>query len=157
MRIALCVHTQSAPLSSSASHCRQLEVSRCRGRRPLIVGGALIDSHACSFTRSLNHLLACSIVYLSMCALLCVSNAAYAGPADPDREIPASLEKVTYRGLKITASSVARGFSTKNLKRMKAWRAWGTDPGDVEGAWIHFEWPRAHYLGVADSQLETKA
>ncbi len=71
---------------------------------------------------------------------------AHAGPADPDRPIPLALEKIPYKGIKTSSSSVSRGFSERNLFRMKAWRAWGSQPNDRVGAWISFNWGASRYL-----------
>ena len=69
-----------------------------------------------------------------------------ASPADPDRPISKVLKKIPYKGARIEASSVARGFSKRSLFRMKAWRAWGSLPEERRGAWLQFFWPKVYYI-----------
>jgi hypothetical protein len=78
--------------------------------------------------------------------LVSIHTNAYASPADPDRPIPKVLKKVPYKGARIEVSSVARGFSKHNLFRMKAWRAWGSQPDERRGAWVKFFWPKVYYF-----------
>ena len=71
---------------------------------------------------------------------------AQASPADPDRPIPKILEKISYKEITTSSSSVARGFSERNLFKMKAWRPWGSLPHERVGAWIKFSWQKPRYL-----------
>ena len=114
-----------------------------------------------SLTPTIDHLCACRqhcstlcCIYAQVCSIFLVliifgvgiAQVAYASPADPDRPISKSLRKISYKGARIEVSSTARGFSKRNLFRMKAWRAWGSNPEERQGAWVHFFWPKTYYL-----------
>ena len=79
-------------------------------------------------------------------ALIPLSASVWASPADPDRPIPNVLEKIPYSEMSTKSSSVARGFSERNLFKMKAWRAWGSEVHQRRGAWIEFKWDKTRYL-----------
>jgi HEAT repeat protein len=75
-----------------------------------------------------------------------IAYSAFASPADPDRPISHFLNKIPYSEISTQSSSVSRGFSERNLFRMKAWRAWGSHPRERVGAWISFKWETSRYL-----------
>ncbi len=85
---------------------------------------------------------------LTLTLTLCSTwqSTAWSSPADPDRPIPSALEKIPYSEISTSSSSVARGFSERNLFKMKAWRAWGSEVHDRIGAWIEFKWDKPRYL-----------
>ena len=83
-------------------------------------------------------LLSSFIIFIAMNAV--------ASPADPDRPIPETLIKLPYEKMSISSSSVARGFTTRNLFKMKAWRAWGSEPDDRVGAWVKLAFDQSYYL-----------
>ena len=86
------------------------------------------------------------ISLITILALIQLSTSVWASPADPDRPISTLLDKIPYSEIDIKSSSVARGFSERNLKKMKAWRAWGSEVHDRRGAWIEFKWEKTRYL-----------
>lgn len=86
------------------------------------------------------------VLSVTLAIALSTMSVALASPADPDRPIPSALKKIPYKDMRVKASSVARGFSSRNLFRMKAWRAWGSDPQEREGAWVRFYWPKVYYI-----------
>ena len=87
-----------------------------------------------------------SLITLILTLCLTWQSTAWSSPADPDRPIPSVLEKIPYSEISTSSSSVARGFSERNLFKMKAWRAWGSEVHDRIGAWIEFKWDKSRYL-----------